>query len=346
MKNRWISIVVFGISLFFCSGCLKKESAAEVQNVLTPAQLHGKLYVAEGTLMDQHGNPAVLRGMSTHGLGWYPQFINSGAMRSLREQGAKVIRLSMYSEANSGYLEEPYNKDFVYIGIENALAEGMYVIVDWHILKDGNPNQYKDEAMEFFREISSRYPGENQIIYEICNEPNGETSWADVMVYADTVIPIIRKYSPEAIIIVGTPQFSTDLKSPLEEPLPYDNLLYSFHKYVDVSGQKDLQFYWLEQAVERKFPVYVSEWGISYGDDSFTRQISGEELQGQMEHLDLSTAEKFLSYLNEHNIGWCGWALSNSDEIHAAINVNCTKISGWTEEDLTPGGRLMFSNFR
>ena len=45
------------------------------------------------------------------------------------------------------------------------------MIIDWHILSDGNPNQHKDEALEFFDEMSSKYAGYNNVIYEICNEP-------------------------------------------------------------------------------------------------------------------------------------------------------------------------------
>jgi endoglucanase len=49
----------------------------------------------------------------------------------------------------------------------------MYVIVDWHILSDGNPLANEDAAKAFFAEVSERYKGSPNVIYEICNEPNG-----------------------------------------------------------------------------------------------------------------------------------------------------------------------------
>ena len=71
----------------------------------------------------------------------------------------------------------------------------MYVIVDWHILSDNNPQINKEESKRFFNEISSKLSGYNNVIYEICNEPNGGTTWADIKSYALEIIPIIRQVS-------------------------------------------------------------------------------------------------------------------------------------------------------
>lgn len=304
------------------------------------------LHVEDGKIKDNENNIVVLRGMSTHGLGWYPRFINANALQSLKERGANIIRLAMYSDANDGYLEEPYNLDFMYIGIENAIAEDMYVIVDWHILKDNNPLDHMEEAIQFFKEIASQYGDRPNLIYEICNEPNGDTTWEDISKYANEIIPVIRESAPEALIIVGTPKYSTGLKYSMEKPLDYDNLLYAYHIYVDVSVEDKPDYYWLEKAVENNFPVFVSEWGIAYGMDSFQQQLTDEELEWQKNALLLAPAHHFLNYMEENDISWCGWALSNSHEIHAAIKENCNKVSDWKDEDLTPGGKLMFDYFK
>ena len=71
----------------------------------------------------------------------------------------------------------------------------MYVIIDWHIFSDNNPNNHKEEAKEFFTNISTKYRYIPNIIYEICNEPNGSTSWDDIKNYANEIVPIIRKNS-------------------------------------------------------------------------------------------------------------------------------------------------------
>ena len=288
--------------------------------------------VSGGVLVDAKERPVTLRGMSTHGLGWYPRYLNAGAMKTLKQYGANVIRLAMYTETSSGYLEEPRNLDFVYIGIENAIAENLYVIVDWHILSDGNPLTLMEEAIAFFSEISERYGQTPNILYEICNEPNGDTTWEDIAAYAAMVIPAIRKNAPEAVVLVGTPNYSSRLRDAMASPLPFSNLLYSCHKYIDVSPEaEDSQEYWLQKAVETGFPVFVTEWGINGSEG---------------ENMDLANARQFVKFLNENQISWCGWALSNAEEIHGTISPDSDKLSGWGWEDLTPGGRLMFSSFR
>lgn len=290
------------------------------------------LQVSGGVLVDAKERPVTLRGMSTHGLGWYPRYLNAGAMKTLKQYGANVIRLAMYTETSSGYLEEPRNLDFVYIGIENAIAENLYVIVDWHILSDGNPLTHMEEAIAFFSEISERYGQTPNILYEICNEPNGDTTWEDITAYAAMVIPAIRKNAPEAVVLVGTPNYSSRLRDAMASPLPFSNLLYSCHKYIDVSPEaEDSQEYWLQKAVETGFPVFVTEWGINGSEG---------------ENMDLANARQFVKFLNENQISWCGWALSNAEEIHGTISPDSDKLSGWGWEDLTPGGRLMFSSFR
>ena len=290
------------------------------------------MQVSGGVLVDAKERPVALRGMSTHGLGWYPRYLNAGAMKTLKQYGANVIRLAMYTETSSGYLEEPRNLDFVYIGIENAIAENLYVIVDWHILSDGNPLTHMEEAIAFFSEISERYGQTPNILYEICNEPNGDTTWEDIAAYAAMVIPAIRENAPEAVVLVGTPNYSSRLRDAMASPLPFSNLLYSYHKYIDVSPEaEDSQEYWLQKAVETGFPVFVTEWGINGSEG---------------ENMDLANARQFVKFLNENQISWCGWALSNAEEIHGTISPDSDKLSGWGWEDLTPGGRLMFSSFR
>ena len=56
------------------------------------------LKVSGGILTDEQGQPAVLRGMSTHGLGWYPRYLNAGALQTLKRYGVNVISRAMYTE--------------------------------------------------------------------------------------------------------------------------------------------------------------------------------------------------------------------------------------------------------
>ncbi|MFR7405456.1 MAG: cellulase family glycosylhydrolase, partial [Coriobacteriaceae bacterium] len=145
-----------------------------------------------------------------HGLAWYPQYVNQEFFTELREVwGANVVRLATYSAEEGGYATETGDRaalnDLVVRGVQYAQAADLYAVVDWHTLSDANPLTNQWAAEEFFRSVSGALGDADNVIYEICNEPNGSTSWADIKAYAEVVIPIIRANDPDAVIVVGTP---------------------------------------------------------------------------------------------------------------------------------------------
>lgn len=297
----------------------------------------GRLRVEEGRLVNQRGEPLQLRGMSSHGLQWYPEYANAGAMQYIRERGGSLFRAAMYADSSGGgYTESPEharrNRAVLDIAVENALATDLYVIVDWHLLEDQNPLRHLDGAVEFFADIAERHKDEPAVLYEICNEPNGGTTWEDIRRYAERVIPAIREHSPDAVILVGTPAYSTDIRAPLRDPLPFENILYSFHYYAGPADEGRTAA--LREAVEAGLPVFVTEWGIGSGG----KGEAGEE--------DLHKARNFLRYLGENNISWANWSLCNKDESYSALRPEVRRLSGWTESDLTPSGRLVFGALR
>ena len=119
----------------------------------TPFGQHGALHVENGKLTDADGNIVQLYGMSTHGIAWFPQYINYDSFRTLRDDwNTNCIRLAMYTAEYGGYCaggDKEQLKQLVRDGVSYATELGMYVIVDWHILSDCDPNQNKDEAIAF-----------------------------------------------------------------------------------------------------------------------------------------------------------------------------------------------------
>lgn len=116
----------------------------------------GALHVEGTQLTDESGRPVQLRGISTHGLQWFPQYVNEDCFRELRQNwNANVIRLAMYT-AEGGYCEGDKEalKELVKNGVEYASSQDLYVIVDWHVLTDMNPNKYKDEAEATIHSLS------------------------------------------------------------------------------------------------------------------------------------------------------------------------------------------------
>ncbi len=292
----------------------------------TPVERYGALQVKGNRLTDKNGNQVQLKGVSTHGLSWYPQYVNEDFFRQMRDEwNVEVVRLAMYTAEYNGYCVGDENnkqtlKNVIGEGVNHATNLGMYVIIDWHILSDSNPLQNKEEAKKFFAEMAERYQGYENVIYEICNEPNSGASWNDIKTYANEVIPVIREKDQDALILVGTPNWSQFVNEAAADPITgYDNLMYVLHFYAD-THRDDLRNT-LQNAYNQGLPIFVSEFGIC--DASGNGAINVEE------------ANKWIDLMDQNGISYCIWNLSNKDESSAFFKPDCTKSSGFTNEDLS-----------
>lgn len=221
----------------------------------------GRLHVKGTKLVDKKGHEVQLRGVSTHGLSWYPQYVNDKCFAQLHDKwGANVVRLAMYTEEYNGYCSGDAKnrsdlKKLIKKGVKLAKKHKMYVIVDWHILSDGNPNSHKKEAKAFFKEMSKELKGYNNVIYEICNEPNNGTSWKEIKSYAKSVISTIRENDKKAVIVVGTPTWSQDVDQAAADPIKGENLMYALHFYA-ATHKADLRNK-MTAAINKGLPVFV-----------------------------------------------------------------------------------------
>ncbi|MCI8274248.1 MAG: cellulase family glycosylhydrolase [Lachnospiraceae bacterium] len=319
---------------FFDGGAFRAEAAGS-----TPVSDHGKLSVSGTSLVDQYGQPFQIRGISTHGLQWYSQYNNKEAFATLRDDwGANCIRLAMYT-GEGGYCNgnEAFMKDQVTKGVQYATELGMYTIIDWHILNDNNPQIYKSQAVGFFSEMAGKYKDYNNVIYEICNEPNN-CSWQDIKSYATEVIGVIRAKDPDAVIIVGTPTWSQlgsagHLYEPADDPITgYGNLMYAFHFYASDPAHNQ----WLKDkigtAVNRGLPVFVSEFGLS--------EANGDG------NVNTGRATEWLDICDRHQVSYCAWSLSNDWRSSSLIKNSCGKTSGWSTDELTTAGNFIRDWYR
>ena len=300
----------------------------------TPYGQHGALHVENGKLTDENGNTVQLYGMSTHGIAWFPQYINYDSLRTLRDDwNTNCIRLAMYTEEYGGYCaggDKEQLKQLVKDGVSYATELGMYVIVDWHILSDCDPNQNKDEAIAFFREMAEVFADNDNVLYEICNEPNSGTSWDSIKSYAEEVIPVIRAQKPDAVILVGTPTWSQEIDKAAASPLDDSNVMYTLHFYAGT--HKDDLRNRLETCVQNGLPVFVSEFGMC--------DASGNGAN------DFVSTTKWLDLLNKYQISFCCWNLANKDESSSVFKASSTALSDWTDDDFNESGRWIRDYFR
>ena len=303
-----------------------QEDINDMLNPKAGVKEHGRLSVKGTQLVDQYGNPLMLRGMSSHGISWYPEFTNYAALKTIKDYGANAFRVAMYVEQNDAYLEEPaLNQKLLFSAIENALAADLYTIVDWHVLRDENPNRHIEEAMRVLEEVAQRYGDHPGILYEICNEPNGDTSYDDIVHYAEKIISVIRKHAPHSVILVGTPKFCTSLSDAIEDPLEFQNIMYSYHYYAGISDGP-FAVKEIARGIKKGLPVFISEWGI----DGYA--ATEEDWEGTRD---------FLDYLEDEKIGWINWSLSDKDEGYSMIQPDSGKLHGWDEKDMSESGRFV-----
>lgn len=241
-----------------------------------------------------------------------------------------MFRVAAYS-SEGGYIADPDGVlERTFAAADNAIAEDMYVIIDWHILSDGDPLTNADYGEDFLKKAAQRYKDSPAVIYEICNEPNGNISWSgNVKPYANRVIPAIRSIDPDAVILVGSPQWSQNVNEAADDPLDFENIMYTCHFYAGTHGQ------WLrdriDYAISKGAPIFVSEWGTSAADGNggvFTEE-----------------SRVWLEFLRERSISWANWSLCDKNETSAALRPGASADGGWNEENLSESGRFVFDNF-
>jgi endoglucanase len=303
----------------------------------TPVSTHGALRVCGTHLCNRLGQPVQLRGMSTHGIQWYANCVNGPSLDVLaRDWRADLLRVSMYVQED-GYASDPRRfTELVDDYIDLATARGLYVIVDWHILDPGDPWANVDRARTFFAEIARRHRGADNILYEIANEPSG-VSWSRIRSYAEQVIPVIRAQDPNAVVLVGTPGWSSlgvseggDERQVVKDPVRAANVVYTFHFYAASHGHAYLDT--LARAAD-KLPMFVTEFGTQKytgdGSDNFSRAQS---------YLDLMAAER---------IGWANWNWSDDKRSGAVFKKGtCTAGAYADPSRLKPAGTWVRDRLR
>ena len=314
------------------SGIIRERQTASA----SPVSSHGRLQVKGRYIVNKKGRPFVIKGVSTHGLAWYPQYVNKKAFASLKKRGVNTVRLAMYTEeyggyCNSGKGQQKELRKLLDTGVKAARELGMYVIIDWHILSDGNPLTHKSQAKKFFKYVAKKYASYENVLFEICNEPNGGGgNWTNIRKYAGEVIKTIRKVNKKAIIIVGTPTWSQDVDVAADKPLSGKNIVYAFHFYGATHG-KDLQKK-LTAAVKKGLPVLVSEFGIT--------EASGNG------RVSTARGNQWMKLLNKYKIGRVCWNLSNKPEKSALLKSSCQRTGGWKSSDFTKQGRWLWKQYK
>jgi endoglucanase len=315
---------------------------------ITPVAANGKLRVQGTFLVNETGEPVQLRGVATHGLQWFGRFYGNGASfeAAADQWGADIIRLTLYL-SEDGYLTSKKITQAEFEAMIDAyvkicVQKGIYVILDWHVHKPGYPAYYQEQAKAFFAKMSAKYGALPNLLWEICNEPSeasltevqsgqaGVTdpghyaTWDEIAAYAKVIIPILKAENPDAVILVGTPSWSTlgvstrgndAWKEIAAKKLGFSNVLYVIHYYAASHG-----FQSALEAASQELPLFSTEWAAA----GFQETSANDEGKGQA----------FVDMLRRRKIGWCYWNWSDGTPGIFATFDSSTTANG----PFAPGG--------
>ena len=265
------------------------------------------------------GKEVQLRGMSMFwsvadvGADFYNETTINNLVKDLK---IEVIRLAIGTEENwgvGGFLVDPdAQRNMIRESVMAAVKNDIYVIIDWHSHK---AHEQLDAAKQFFAEMAETYGGYNNVIFEIFNEPaclkNGSGScsspeygggflpWDSVRVYANEIIPVIRQYS-DNLILVGNPYWdqTPNLAIGNEVEDPKHNVAYAFHYYAMTHGNSERAN--ADKAMKAGLSVFVSEWG--------TVESNGDGTPGEPRNI------QWQEWMDANKLSSANWSVSNKGE--------------------------------
>jgi endoglucanase len=314
MKIRTKQLLVAIIALLFpvlsyASGIVSKNGALRVEGA---------------NLVNSKGAPVQLRGVS---LGWHclwPKFYNHSVVDYLSQQWhADIVRCAIGLDLEDISFEKRPELGYALLDsvAKGAIDNDVYLLVDFH----SHANNLK-LAKEFFTYAAKRYGKLPNTLFEIWNEPR-EVEWSEIKAYAEELIPVIRKYAPNSIIIVPTPRWDQDIDLAADDPLVgFSNIMYSVHYYAathtDYFRQK------AQYAIDRHLPIFMSECA------AMTHTGDGV--------LDMDSWETWQKMADDNNISWIAWSLSDKQETCSMLRPNTTPDAQlWSEETLKPWALLV-----
>ncbi|MEU4746807.1 cellulase family glycosylhydrolase, partial [Actinosynnema sp. NPDC023658] len=282
----------------------------------TPVARYGQLRVCGSAMCDRNGTRVQLRGVSSMWLNWetQPYAENLSALRWMRDNwNLQVIRAAMGVEPSGAYLSDPNKaRGQVETIINNAVAAGVYVIVDFHAHE---AQKAQSQAVSFFADLARRYGNLPNVIWEDFNEPL-QVSWTSVLKpYHQAVVSAIRAADPDNIIVLGTPTWSQDVDVAASSPVSGTNLMYTLHFY-SCSHGAGLRAKG-DTALRAGRALFVTVWGASHADGGTDGRVCQPE------------AQAWIDWMRNNGISWTAWKLDVGNDSTNLLSQGAPVTGGW-----------------
>lgn len=341
MKNKWADAL--GIDINDVDKYIDKYNAKG----------QGKLHKDGQKIKNAKGEEVMINGVGLFHLLDYGYMFNEETIHSLKYWGINCVRLPAYlqymksSPVDTVTREErgletafdEYIREMDRI-IDIATKEGLYCMVDFHILgKNGNITQYTDMSKRFFTHFAQKYGKQENIFYELANEPHDGSNTDEVLVkYLKQIIPIIQQYDSNPILILGHRSWAAeDLRRFYEYAVKQekiDNFFITEHYYDGNPYEKYKELY-----DSTDIPLIYNEWGNSSCNSAvFDKQYT-------------AITKKYLAWWNNENILNAPWMLCHGNYTYSLWNTELGKKSEilqhgvMSEKYLSEYGKLVFGTF-
>lgn len=293
-----------------------------------PVDIHGRLRAVGNRIVgEKSGDTAQLTGMSLFWNQW-PEggsFYNPKTVNWLVDDFHCSIVRAAIGVGDDGKMASDSNGTYGQLDavVKTATSRGIYSVIDWH-------SHYAIKniaaAKAFFERVAKQYGQNPGVIFEIFNEPWDDVySWKEVKAYSEEIIPIIRKHSPN-LILVGTRQWSRDVDSAAMDPVSDTNSAYVLHFYS--GSHRDSLRDKGRKALALGKALFVSEWGTTESEGGHTdKTVYTEE------------SDKWFAWMDSNKISSCNWSVQNKNEAAAALKPGVTKLFGWDTSDLSLSGK-------
>lgn len=328
---------------------------------------YGKLKQVGKKLVSSKTNEEVeLNGVSLFHLVDYGNTYNRENLSALKYWGVNALRLPAYLQTKFANLGCTKNCDYVTPkddGLDSKLTEyyesmdriidiasdlGFYVMIDFHCLgENGSLKNWQDLAKEFFTHFGEKYGKQDNIIWELANEPFS-TSNEDLADYSKNIVNLIKKYDSNPVIVIGENRKLQDETYKAIKEKINDDFFISIHYYNHqiedlIKDDNGFQPNIFTDYYNDGIPLAFTEWS-----NVCVRSCS--QLHVPLEHVKMVTGN-YLDWWSENKIPNFVFMLTHANFGHALWNNNLVaspnllKYGVGSEKYLSENGKVALFSY-